>query len=113
MAEISSALTKLHVRLKSFCFYTPECLPNNPVANYLLKALQGFENKGIIAYAISIQNEPENSDPTYPTCTIPAAQEARIGGTLRTLMDNNGFSSTKIIGLVGYFSLSASPLTGH
>jgi hypothetical protein len=107
MAEIFSVPTKPHVRLKFFFCFTFECLPDNTVANYLLKALQGFKNKGITAYAISIQNEPENSNPTYPTCTIPAAQEARIGGTLRTLMNNNGFSSTKIIGLVGYLSLSA------
>ncbi|PIL22419.1 hypothetical protein GSI_15107 [Ganoderma sinense ZZ0214-1] len=67
-------------------------------ANYLLKALQGFKNKGITAYAIGIQNEPENSNPTYPTCLISASQEAQIGTTLRSLMNSNGFSNTKIIG---------------
>ncbi|KAH9922871.1 glycoside hydrolase [Epithele typhae] len=61
-------------------------------------ALQGFKNKGISVYAISIQNEPENSDSTYPTCKISAAQEAAIGTTLRSLMNSNGFSSTKIVG---------------
>ncbi|TBU31803.1 glycoside hydrolase [Dichomitus squalens] len=67
-------------------------------ANYLLKALQGFQSKGITAYAMGIQNEPENNNPTYPTCLLSAAQEAAIGKTLRSLMDSNGFSSTKIIG---------------
>ncbi len=85
-------------------------------ANYLLKSLQGYKNKGISVYAISIQvgqatfclahaglivrvqNEPENSNPTYPTCKISASQEAQIGLALRSLMDSNGFSGTKIIG---------------
>lgn len=34
----------------------------NVFANYLLKCLQGFKSQGITVYAISIQNEPENSD---------------------------------------------------
>ncbi|PIL22448.1 hypothetical protein GSI_15136 [Ganoderma sinense ZZ0214-1] len=67
-------------------------------ASYLLKALQGYQSKGISIYAISIQNEPENSNPTYPTCKVSASQEAAIGIALRSLMDNNGFSGTKIVG---------------
>ncbi|TBU27192.1 glycoside hydrolase [Dichomitus squalens] len=67
-------------------------------ANYLLKSLQGFQSKGISVYAISIQNEPENSNPTYPTCKVSASQEAQIGIALRSLMDSNGFSGVKIIG---------------
>ncbi|THH30033.1 hypothetical protein EUX98_g4142 [Antrodiella citrinella] len=68
------------------------------LANYLLKSVQGFQSHGIPIYAISIQNEPQNSNPTYPTCLITAAQEAQVGLALRTLLNNNGFSSTKIIG---------------
>ena len=44
------------------------------------------------------QNEPENNNPTYPTCLLSAAQEAAIGKTLRSLMNSNGFSNTKLIG---------------
>ena len=44
------------------------------------------------------QNEPENTNPTYPTCKVTAAQEASIGTALRSLMNSNGFSSTKIVG---------------
>ncbi|KAG6335099.1 hypothetical protein ID866_3988 [Astraeus odoratus] len=68
------------------------------MANYLLKSLQGFQSQGIPVYAISIQNEPENSNPTYPTCNMPVSTEGQIGIALRTLMDGNGFTSTKIIG---------------
>ncbi|KAI8994205.1 glycoside hydrolase [Trametes punicea] len=67
-------------------------------ANYLLKALQGFKSKGISVYAIGIQNEPENNNPTYPTCIMTPAQEAAVAKTLRSLMDSNGFSGVKIIG---------------
>ena len=44
------------------------------------------------------QNEPENSNPTYPTAIVTASQEAQIATALRTLMNNNGFSGTRIIG---------------
>ncbi|KAI0352581.1 glycoside hydrolase [Trametes cingulata] len=70
----------------------------NTYANYLLKCLQGFQSKGITAYAIGIQNEPENSDPTYPSCAMTAAQEAQVGTALRKLMDANGFAGVRVIG---------------
>ncbi|KAL4251807.1 glycosyl hydrolase 30 family protein [Abortiporus biennis] len=55
-------------------------------ASYLLKAVQGFQSHGIPIYAIGIQNEPQNSNPTYPTCQISASQEAQIGLALRTFL---------------------------
>ncbi|THH04832.1 hypothetical protein EW145_g5236 [Phellinidium pouzarii] len=67
-------------------------------ANYLLKCVQGFSSNGITPYAVGIQNEPENSNPTYPTALLPVSQEAQIGTALRTLLNNNGFSGVKIIG---------------
>lgn len=83
--------------------------------------MQGFSSHGITPYAISIQvcktwffvyicgdklivyynlpqNEPQNSNPTYPTALVTVAQEAQIGNALRTLLNNNGFSGVKIIG---------------
>ncbi|KII83681.1 glycoside hydrolase family 30 protein [Plicaturopsis crispa FD-325 SS-3] len=68
------------------------------LANYILKALQGFKDEGITAFAVSIQNEPQNSNPTYPSTNMPYDVEASIGKTLRTLLDDNGFSDTKLIG---------------
>ncbi|EPQ55645.1 glycoside hydrolase [Gloeophyllum trabeum ATCC 11539] len=70
----------------------------NTYANYLLKCLQGFQIKNIVPFAISIQNEPENSDSTYPSCYMPVAVEAQIGVALRALMDDNGFSGVRLIG---------------
>ncbi|KAJ7225138.1 glucan endo-1,6-beta-glucosidase [Mycena haematopus] len=65
---------------------------------YLLKAVQGFHNLGIDIYAISVQNEPENSNPTYPTCSMTPAIEGQIGAALRTLLNNNGLASVKLVG---------------
>ncbi|EIN08490.1 glycoside hydrolase [Punctularia strigosozonata HHB-11173 SS5] len=67
-------------------------------ANYILKALQGWQSKGVTAFAVSIQNEPENGDTTYPTATMAADLEAKVATSLRSLLDTNGFTATKIIG---------------
>ncbi|KAJ7215366.1 glycoside hydrolase superfamily [Mycena pura] len=67
-------------------------------SKYLLKAVQGFQGKGISVYAISVQNEPENSNPSYPTCTMTPAVEGQIGAALRTLLNQNGLSGVKLVG---------------
>ncbi|KAJ3835095.1 glucan endo-1,6-beta-glucosidase [Lentinula raphanica] len=67
-------------------------------ATYLFKCLQGFQSKGLTPYAISIQNEPQNSDTTYPSCSMPVSVEAQIGMALRSMMNNNGFGGVRIIG---------------
>ncbi|KAF7338040.1 Glycoside hydrolase [Mycena venus] len=75
---------------------------------YFLKALQGFKSKGIPnLYAISIQNEPQYSDTSYPSTLIPAATEAVIGQALRTLMNSNGFSGVKLLGFEHNFDSAA------
>ncbi|KAF7970960.1 hypothetical protein HWV62_22550 [Athelia sp. TMB] len=73
----------------------------NAAPSYLfatIKDILGFKSQGIPVYAISIQNEPENSNPTYPSATIPVAVEAAIGLALRPLMNNNGFSAVHLVG---------------
>ncbi|GLB39557.1 putative glycosyl hydrolase 30 family protein [Lyophyllum shimeji] len=67
-------------------------------ATYLLKAVQGFQDKGLPVYAIGIQNEPQNSNPTYPSCTMTQDVEAQIASDLRSLLNDNGLSDVKIIG---------------
>ncbi|KAF8172956.1 glycoside hydrolase family 30 protein [Mycena galopus ATCC 62051] len=79
---------------------------------YLLKAVQGFHNMGINIYAISVQNEPENSNPTYPTCQMTPAMEGQIGAALRTLLNNNGLSSVKLVGYEhNWVDAAAYPVT--
>jgi O-glycosyl hydrolase len=64
---------------------------------YLLKSVQAVKNAGFNVYAISIQNEPENNNPTYPTCVYSASQNAQIAGALKTLLNNNGLGSVKVL----------------
>ncbi|KAF8677401.1 glycosyl hydrolase 30 family [Rhizoctonia solani] len=71
---------------------------NGVYAQYLFKTVQQLSARGFPVYAINPQNEPQNSNPTYPTTKMSASQEAAIGQALRPLLNNNGFSSVKIIG---------------
>jgi 4-alpha-glucanotransferase len=45
-----------------------------------------------------VQNEPENSNPTYPTCLMSVDDMGQIGTKLRTLLNVAGLGATKIIG---------------
>ncbi|CAE6370824.1 unnamed protein product [Rhizoctonia solani] len=74
---------------------------NGVYAQYLFKTVQQLSARGFPVYVINPQasfNEPQNSNPTYPTTSMSASQEAAIGQALRPLLDNNGFSSVKIVG---------------
>ena len=52
-----------------------------------------------------------NSNPTYPTCSFTAAQEAAVAKALRTLLNNNGFSAVKIVGYEHNWDNTAYPKT--
>ncbi|KAJ7684298.1 glycoside hydrolase family 30 protein [Mycena polygramma] len=80
-------------------------------ANYLLKALQGFESKGVHVYAISIQNEPLNQVASYPSCKMTYQDEGAIGKALRPLMKSNGFSAVKLIGFEHNWSSYSYPIS--
>ncbi|KAL4251921.1 glycosyl hydrolase 30 family protein [Abortiporus biennis] len=77
-------------------------------ATYLSKSVQAFEEKRVKVYAVSLQNEPGNSQNSYPTCKISAQQEAKIGLSLRKLLDQNGFKDIKVIGFEHNWSMTAS-----
>ncbi|KZP16590.1 glycoside hydrolase family 30 protein [Athelia psychrophila] len=81
-------------------------------ATYLLKCIQGFEGKKIPVFAISVQNEPENGDTTYPSILMPAALEAQIGIALRALMNSNGYTSVHLFGYEhNWVDATAYPVT--
>ncbi|KAJ3709855.1 glycoside hydrolase [Lentinula raphanica] len=65
---------------------------------YLLKAVQGYKAKNLPVVAVSIQNEPQNSNPTYPSCTIDASTQATLAKSLRSLLDQNSLTDVKLIG---------------
>ncbi|KAJ8693341.1 hypothetical protein PTI98_008345 [Pleurotus ostreatus] len=77
---------------------------------YLLKAAQGFQAQGIRVSAISIQNEPQNSNPTYPTCFMTPAVEGQIGTGLRSLLNSNGLSGVKVIGFEHNWDIVSYPV---
>ena len=52
----------------------PECYP--AFAKYLIKFIQAYEAEGVPIYAITLQNEPDMSDPDYPT-TLWNGEEQR------------------------------------
>ncbi|EIW76813.1 glycoside hydrolase family 30 protein [Coniophora puteana RWD-64-598 SS2] len=70
----------------------------NSYAQYIVDALTGFQGKNIPVFAVGIQNEPENSDTTYPSTSMPVATEAAVGEALRPLMNSAGFTDVKLIG---------------
>ncbi|MFJ6725409.1 RICIN domain-containing protein [Streptomyces sp. NPDC091281] len=70
---------------------------NIPVlATYLRKAVTAYAGQGLPLYAVTMQNEPLFSPPDYPGMTLTADQERRIATALRTELNNNGASTTKI-----------------
>ncbi|KAE9384951.1 glycoside hydrolase [Gymnopus androsaceus JB14] len=67
-------------------------------ATYLFKAVEAWDAKGFPVYAVSIQNEVLNSNPTYPTALFTPAVEGQVGTMLRTLLNSSSLSAVKIIG---------------
>jgi hypothetical protein len=43
-----------------------------------------------------LQNEPQNSNPTYPTCLVTVDEEGQIGTKLRSLLNLSLLGSTKV-----------------
>ncbi|KAG6818641.1 hypothetical protein H0H93_003231, partial [Arthromyces matolae] len=73
----------------------------NRAPSYLFSVLQDIKaiNSNIKVHLLPWSpNEPQNSNPTYPSATMSAAVEAQIAASLRTLLNNNGLSSVKIVG---------------
>jgi glucosylceramidase len=51
------------------------------LANYFVKAISAYQQQGIPIYAVAAQNEPENSNTSYPTETFSASEEGTFIGT--------------------------------
>jgi glucosylceramidase len=49
-------------------------------ANYLVKAIEGYQAAGVPVYALSVQNEPLYAAPTYSGMLMPAQQQAAFLG---------------------------------
>jgi glucosylceramidase len=70
------------------------------LASYFVKFIQGYEAQGLSIYAISAQNEPQNSASGYPTAILTAADEASFIATdLGPALSTAGLSGVKIFGM--------------
>jgi O-glycosyl hydrolase/fibronectin type 3 domain-containing protein len=68
------------------------------LAQYFVKAIEAYQGQGIPVYAISPQNEPENSNGSYPTETFSATEEENfIANNLGPALSSAGLG-TKIFG---------------
>ena len=69
------------------------------LAQYSVKFVQEYQQRGIPIYAISVQNEPLYSTSNYPSESLSASDEADfIANHLGPAMTNAGLSSVKIFG---------------
>ncbi|KAI5114826.1 hypothetical protein M0805_000414, partial [Coniferiporia weirii] len=84
---------------------------SSQMANYLFKSAQGFKSKEFTPYAISIQNEPQSSNPSLPSAIYTTSAQAAVAVALRQLLDSNGMPSVKIIGYEHNWDNAASYAT--
>lgn len=50
-------------------------------AQYFVRFVRAYAARGITVSAVTVQNEPGHSDPSYPTMTMSAAEQARFIAT--------------------------------
>ncbi len=71
-------------------------------ASYFVKYVQAYENKyGLPIYMVSLQNEPETCNSTYPTMNMTPTDEATFAVALRSALDASGLGAVKILGYDG------------
>jgi glucosylceramidase len=68
------------------------------LAQYFVKTIQAYQAQGVPVYSIAAQNEPENSNGSYPTESFSSSEEATfIGNNLGPALSTAGLT-TKIFG---------------
>ena len=69
------------------------------LAQYIVLYLQAYQQAGIPVYAISVQNEPLNSTPSYPSEFLAASDEsAFVANYLGPALVNNNLGAVKLFG---------------
>ncbi len=68
------------------------------LSQYFVKAIQAYQAQGIPIYAVAAQNEPENSNTSYPTESFSSSEEANFIGSYLGPALSNASLSTKIFG---------------
>jgi probable HAF family extracellular repeat protein len=71
----------VHANRKRFCGGSSDYLGNDeyaPYANYLTEAVSFYAGEGLPVWMLSLQNEPHNCNPTYPTMELEPGEEAKL-----------------------------------
>ena len=67
-------------------------------ARYFVDYVQAYQHAGVPIYAVTVQNEPQNRNPSgYPGMDLPVAQEAKLINALGPALQAAGLD-TKILG---------------
>jgi glucosylceramidase len=67
-------------------------------ARYFVQYVQAYQHAGVPIYAVAMQNEPQNRNPSgYPGMDLPVAQEAKLINALGPALQSAGLD-TKILG---------------
>ena len=67
-------------------------------ADYFVKFVRAYRREGVPIYALTVQNEPQNRNPSgYPGMDMPVAQQAKLIAALGPKLRRAGFE-TKIFG---------------
>jgi glucosylceramidase len=82
-----------------------------PLASYFVKFVQAYNAAGIPIYAVAPQNEPENSNMSYPTALLSAPDEANfVANYLAPAFAGSGIN-TAIIGYEHNWNDTTYPTT--
>ncbi|HLY18664.1 MAG TPA: glycoside hydrolase family 30 beta sandwich domain-containing protein [Bryobacteraceae bacterium] len=69
------------------------------LAQYFVRFIQAYQQQSIPIYAVSMQNEPLNSNSSYPTALVASSDEAGfIAGNLGPALASAGLGGVKIFG---------------
>jgi glucosylceramidase len=83
----------------------------SPLAGYFVKFVQAYNAAGIPIYAVAPQNEPENSNTSYPTALLSAPDEANfVANYLAPAFVSSGIN-TAIIGYEHNWNDTTYPTT--
>ena len=70
------------------------------LANYFVDFIKAYAAQGLTIYAVSSQNEPQNTTSGYPSTILTAADEATfIASNLGPALSSAGLNNVKIFGL--------------
>ena len=53
------------------------------LAKYFRKFVEAYKAQGIPIYAVTLQNEPQHTQTSYPTCILSAAQEVQLAQAVK------------------------------